>query len=58
MILEIIIAVTSVLVLFCGVLLIVGSYDLSDEYFIVGNFGKKKSFLRRLFDGLRIMWRL
>lgn len=58
MVLEIIIIITTVLVLWCGVLLFVGAYDLSDEFLIVGNWGKKKSFFKRMKDGLRIMWSL
>jgi hypothetical protein len=58
MVLEIIIVVTATLILWCGVLLLVGAYDLSDEFLIVGNWGKKKSFFKRMKDGLRIMWSL
>ena len=57
-VLEIVIIITSVLILWVLALLFVGSFDLSDEFLIIGNYGKKKSFLRRLFDGIKIMWSL
>lgn len=49
---------TVFLLILFGCYLFVESYYLGGDYYVFGNYARKKSFFEKLFDGLKIMLKL
>ena len=53
-----IIFMTAFMLFICLIWLFVESYYLGGDYYVIGNYARKKTFFEKLFDGLKIMLEL
>ena len=53
-----IIFMTVFLLMLFGCYLVVESYYLGGDYYIFGNYARKKTFFEKFFDGLKILLKL
>ena len=53
-----IIVITIVLILFFGGLSIQTAWDFGGEFYIHGNFGRRKKWIERLLDGFEVLRRM
>lgn len=54
---EILIVITSILLLSCGLLLFVAALDYVPDYTIRGNYGKKLNLFEKVFFGFKILFK-
>ena len=53
-----IMVMTVTMIVTCGLWLCVESFSLGGDYYLKGNYARKKTFFEKLFDGLKIMLKL
>ena len=53
-----IVVMTVTMIVICGLWLLTESFHLGGDYYLKDNYARKKTFLEKLFDGLKIMLKL
>lgn len=53
-----IMVMTIIVTVICGLWLCVESFHLGGDYYVFGNYARRKNFFEKLFDGLKIMLKL
>ena len=54
---EILIIITSIAFLSCGLLLFVAALDYVPDYKIIGNYGKKLNIFKKVFLGFKVLFK-
>ena len=53
-----IMVMTVTMIVICGLWLCVESFSLGGDYYLKGNYARKKTFFEKLSDGLKVMLKL
>lgn len=53
-----IMVMTVTMIVICGLWLCVESFNLGGDYYLKGNYARKKTFFEKLADGLKVMLKL